>query len=172
MTQERTTTVELAQVLATVAGYLESRPGASLMTPSATGNLGDRYEVSISFDGRDDRITADEPASIGGGDAAPTPVDIALGALASCLAVGYRIWSEKLGIPIDDVEVRVRSEYDPRRLFGVDSVRPAGPDGIHVEVLVTGPTPERHEELRRAVEAASPVLDLFTAGRPISTTLG
>ncbi|WP_210480739.1 OsmC family protein [Naasia sp. SYSU D00948] len=125
------------------------------------------------------RITAgkhewvvDEPAALAGDDAAPSPVEYALGALSSCQVVVYRLYAQALGIRLDEVKVDVEGDLDARGLFGIDaSVRPGFRD-IRITITLEGPEPrERYEELRAAVDAACPVLDLFANATPVSARI-
>jgi uncharacterized OsmC-like protein len=114
------------------------------------------------------QVVVDEPAALAGDDAAPGPVDYAVVALASCQAVTYRFWAEKLGIALDDVEVKVDADLDLRGFFGLDdSVRP-GFSNVRVEVKPIGPESyERYQELADAVDEHCPVLDLFSNETPV-----
>jgi uncharacterized OsmC-like protein len=131
-----------------------------------SGNLTGPTRVSLRS-GRHG-VTVDEPASLGGADEAPGPVDYAVVALASCQAVTYRFWAEKLGIQLDDVEVKVDADLDLRGFFGLDDgVRP-GFTGVRVEVTPIGPeSAERYQELADAVDEHCPVLDLFANPTPV-----
>jgi putative redox protein len=51
------------------------------------------------------RLTADEPASAGGGDTGPTPYELLLGALGACTAMTVRLYAARHGWALDDVEV-------------------------------------------------------------------
>jgi putative redox protein len=58
-----------------------------------------------------DRVTImDEPASAGGTDAGPTPMETLLASLAGCTAVTLKMYSGRKGWPLEDVEVRVHLE--------------------------------------------------------------
>jgi uncharacterized OsmC-like protein len=117
---------------------------------------------------RQHTVSVDEPGRLGGGDAAPGPVDHALVALASCQAITYRFWAAKLGIALDDVDVSVEADLDLRGFLGFDgSVRP-GFTAVRVEVTPTGPEPAaRYRELAQIVDEHCPVLDLFANPTPV-----
>jgi putative redox protein len=114
----------------------------------------------------------DEPAALAGDDVAPSPVEVALGALAACQVVVYRLYAQALGIQVDDVRIKAEGDLDARRLFGIEeSVRP-GFNQVRLAVTVTGPeSEERYEELKAAVDTHCPVLDLFANATPVTTTL-
>jgi uncharacterized OsmC-like protein len=125
------------------------------------------------------RITAgrhefviDEPTALAGDDIAASPVEYALGALISCQIVVYRLYAHALGIQIDDIAISAEGDLDARKLFGIEeSVRP-GFGAVRLDIRITGPeTDERYQELRAAVDAHCPVLDLFANPTPISVSL-
>jgi uncharacterized OsmC-like protein len=131
-----------------------------------SGHLTGTTEVTLRS-GRH-TVLVDEPPTLAGEDGAPGPVDFALVALASCQAITYRFWAERLGIALDDVEVSVEADLDLRGFFGLDeSVRP-GFGAVRVAVTPRGPeSAERYQELADAVDAHCPVLDLFANATPI-----
>lgn len=135
-----------------------------------SGNLTGPTEVSLRA-GRH-AVTIDEPPALGGADAGASPVEHALLAIASCHAIAYRVWATKLGIALDDVEVKAEGDLDLRGFLGLDdAVRPGFTD-VRVTVAPSGPeTAERYRELSEAVEAHCPVLDLFANTTPVTTTL-
>jgi uncharacterized OsmC-like protein len=114
----------------------------------------------------------DEPAVLGGADAAANPVQYALASLGSCQAITYRFWAAQLGVELDTLSVRVEGDLDLRGFFGVDDeVRP-GFTAVRVEVTLAGPESEqRYAELAAAVDEHCPVLDLFKNPVPVSRAL-
>ncbi|WP_313811385.1 OsmC family protein [Glutamicibacter sp.] len=117
-------------------------------------------------------FTVDEPAALGGDDLAASPVEYALGALISCQVVVYRLYAQQLGIQVDDVKIAADGHLDVRGLFGIDaSIRP-GFTSVDLDVQITGPeSPQRYDELRQAVDAHCPVLDLFANPVPVTTAV-
>ena len=116
-------------------------------------------------------MTVDEPATIGGSEAGPSPIEMALVALGSCQAITYRLWATKLGIDVDSVRVSVEADYDARGLLGVSDHGRPGLTATRVNVTIEGPGRERFDELRIAVDEHCPVLDIFGAEVPVTTTL-
>ncbi len=153
-----------------VTGFLASTPEAGRSLQTADAELGERFRVVVSM--RPHEVVVDEPAVIGGGDEGPTPVQMALAALSSCQAITYRIWSERLGIPFDELTVRAEGTYDVRGLLGVDGLPRPGFTRIGVSVRIHGPeTTDRYEELRAAVDRHCPLLDLVTTPVQVTTEL-
>lgn len=117
-------------------------------------------------------LVVDEPPALAGGNVAANPVEYALAALGSCQAITYRFWAAHLGIAFDTLSVELEGDLDVRGFFGIDpTVRP-GYEQVRVKLHITGPeSPERYEELRRAVDEHCPVLDLFTNPTPVKVEL-
>lgn len=117
-------------------------------------------------------FVVDEPAPLAGDDIAASPVEYALGALAGCQIVVYRLYAQALGIQLDDIRITAEGDLDAARLLGKDpSVRP-GFNGVRLRIEVTGPEPqERYDQLQAAVDDNCPVLDLFTNPTPVEVTV-
>ncbi|WP_069162403.1 OsmC family protein [Nocardia altamirensis] len=145
-------------------------PANALVVFHATGTPEGTVGSAIST--RTHTIRVDEPATLGGTDTAANPVEVYLAALISCHVVTYRFWAQRLGITVDELEIHAEGDLDVRGFFGLDdSVRP-GFQAVRVTVRIGGPeTPQRYDELRQAVDAHCPVLDLTTGSTPVDTTL-
>lgn len=114
----------------------------------------------------------DEPAALAGDDLAASPVEYALGSLAACQVVVYRLYAHALGIQVDDIDVRAEGDLDARRLFGIDESVRAGFGAVRLQITLSGPeSAERYDELRAAVDAHCPVLDIFANATPVTTTV-
>jgi len=117
-------------------------------------------------------FVVDEPSALAGDDAAPSPVEVALGALVSCQVVVYRLYAQALGLTIDEIEIVAEGDLDARRLFGIDESVRAGFHDVRLKVDISGPnTVDEYENLRQVVDAHCPVLDLFSNPVPVSSVL-
>ncbi|WP_104474307.1 OsmC family protein [Microterricola pindariensis] len=114
----------------------------------------------------------DEPAGLGGDNAAANPVEVALAAIIACQVVSYRVWALNLGVVLDTIEASAEGDLDVRGFFGLDDTVRPGFTAVRVTVNVSGPESEaRYRELHAAVDAHCPVLDLFANPTPVQTTL-
>ena len=104
-----------------------------------------------------------------GGDAAPTPAEILLAALASCLTSGLGNIAAVRKINLESVESRVEGDIDLRGILGLSGEVRNGFQQIRVSFRVRGDAPPA--ELRGLVEQAvarSAVYDVLIHGVPIS----
>jgi len=104
-------------------------------------------------------LRVDLPPEEGGAGVGPYPGELMRASLGACLAMGYKIWSARLGIPIDDATVEVTCEYDARGQLGLDPTVSIGWQRIAFDITVTTRAPEA--DVLRLVEHAdrmSPML--------------
>ncbi|MDP9027024.1 MAG: OsmC family protein [Actinomycetota bacterium] len=114
----------------------------------------------------------DEPGALAGDDLGASPVEFALGALISCQIVVYRLYANALGIQVDDIDITAEGDLDARRLFGIDETVRAGFTEVRLDIQLTGPeSEERYQQLRDAVDAHCPVLDLFANATPVKVSV-
>ncbi len=125
---------------------------------------GFRSEVSIRSHG----LTVDEPESLGGTDKGPNPVELVLAALGTCQEITYRAYAAAMSIPVEEISVTIEGDIDLRGFFAVDeSVRP-GYQAIKGTVhIVSSASEEQIEQLRGAVNAHCPVLDIISDSVPV-----
>lgn len=156
----------IADVIENIRQGTESDPAAGKVLVKVSGAL--TGPTAVDMRSRQHRVSVDEPGALGGKDAAPGPVDYALVALASCLAITYRFWAEKLGIVLKDVDVSVEADLDLRGFLGFDDAVSPGFTAVRFEVTPRGPeSAERYQELAEIVDEHCPVLDLFSNPTPV-----
>ena len=147
-----------------------SEPGVARVSFKVEGELVGPTEVDLHA--RAHALKVDEPELLAGDDKAANPVEYALAALASCQAITYRFWAEKLGIRLDGLEVSAEGDLDLHGFFGLDGEARAGFTAVRIDITPHGPEPaERYRELADVVDAHCPVLDLFANPTPIARRL-
>jgi uncharacterized OsmC-like protein len=146
---------------------VSARPGIARGTARTTAVLRAGLDCTVT-DGAHVLKVGMTPKYGGLGDA-PNPGVLGRGALASCLAVGYGIWSARLGVPFEAIEVEVQADYDVRGELGVaDDTRP-GYLAMRYVVTVTSASPEA--DVLRVLDAAdrcSSYRDIFSNGVPLA----
>jgi uncharacterized OsmC-like protein len=119
---------------------------------------------------REHRLIVDEPESLGGTDAGPNPVELILAALGTCQEITYRAYATALGIPLERVSVELEGDIDLRGFFGVDdTVRPGYQKISGTVTLESSAGEEQLQQLRAAVNAHCPVLDIVS--QPVTVEL-
>ena len=149
---------------------LAAAPDNALATFSAQSRLGDGVDSRVSI--RQFTAGVDEPEALGGGDTAPNPVEYVLAALGSCQEITYRLYADALGIPVDNVSVRLTGTIDLRGLFNVDDTVRPGFREITAEVTIYSPAPaEDIQRLKLIVDRHCPVLDILRNPTPVELGL-
>jgi len=119
---------------------------------------------------RDFEIRIDEPATLGGTDRGPNPVELVLAALGACQEITYRLYADALGIPVNSISVTLAGRLDLRGFFAADEgVRPGFKD-IHAKVTIDSPaSADDIERLKATVDRHCPVLDILRNVTPVKT---
>src|SRR5262245_42448939 len=112
------------------------------------------------------RFTADEPLELFGTDVAANPQEYLMGALASCMTVGWGANAALRGIRLQSLESATAGRLDLRGFLGIDAAVAPGYETIRYRVRVKGDaTREQFAEIHAAVKATSP--NYFNLSRPI-----
>jgi uncharacterized OsmC-like protein len=160
----------LRQLIGETQSKFQAEPSSAVVTFESTSRLqeGLRSEAVM----REHRLVVDEPAALGGSDAGPNPVELILAALGTCQEITYRAYATALGIPLDEVAVKLTGTIDLKGFFAVDdSVRP-GYQRISGTVRLQSSASEAElQTLRAAVNAHCPVLDILTNPVPVELDL-
>ena len=72
---------------------------------ATVGPTGYRTEISA---GRN-TFLADEPIALGGTGVGPTPYELLLAALGSCMAITLRMYADRKGWPLESVSIQLRT---------------------------------------------------------------
>jgi uncharacterized OsmC-like protein len=114
-------------------------------------------------------LMVDEPPDLGGGDAAPFPIEVVLAALAGCVTNATATNASLFDVPIDGIEMELEAHMDARGFLGHDkSVR----NGItDISYTITIQSPAAEDKVRRCketIDRKSAVRD--TLANPVNIT--
>lgn len=156
----------LQQLIVDTQATYRADPSQAQATFGSTSELQDGLCSHVTI--RDHSLVVDEPEQLGGDDSGPNPVELVLAALGTCQEITYRAYATALGIPLDKVSVKLEGDIDLRGFFAVDdSVRP-GYQKIRGTVhLESSAGEEALQQLRQAVNAHCPVLDILSKPVPV-----
>jgi len=118
--------------------------------------VGLRSDVGI----RHFQIVSDEPLKMGGSDAGPTPMELVLAGVASCVHVTLRLVAAERGVDLGRVAIAFEGDIDRRGLFGTADVRP---DFLSVRGEISAEADDATlASLAETVARRSPALSLLT----------
>ena len=111
----------------------------------------------------------DEPPSLAGKNAGPSPVELILVALGTCQEIVYSAYASMMGIELISVKVDVKGKLDLKGLFGLDKSVPAGYKSISFVTSIESPADEESiQALIKIVETHCPVMDTLIRPMTIS----
>lgn len=126
----------------------------------ATNAAGTRTKVQV----RDfDPVYTDEPASLGGTNTAPSPMETVLVALVGCDGVIINGVAEAMGFKYAGVDLFTESQIDVRGPKGVPGIRPYFESAKLDIVIYTDEAEDRVLKLQKNVEFRCPVMNLLRA---------
>jgi uncharacterized OsmC-like protein len=114
------------------------------------------------------QIDTDLPGPLMGTDVGPSPLEVALSALGSCVATTVAVHAAAKGIELGKVEVTIAGKLDLRGFLNLADVR-TGYQRLDLKVTLQSGLAE--EDVAQFVESAtrfSPVLDLFRRGTEVA----
>lgn len=134
----------------------------------ATNAAGTRTKIQV----RDfDPVYTDEPASLGGTNTAPSPLETVLVALVGCDGVIINGVATAMGFQYAGVDFACESQIDVRGPKGVSGIRPYF-ETVTLEIVVYTDEPEaRFQQLRKNVEFRCPVMNLLNAAKVDMTVI-
>jgi uncharacterized OsmC-like protein len=116
-------------------------------------------------------IAFDEPPTLGGTKTAPNPVEQLLGALGSCLVIGYAANASVAGIELKDLRIELEGNLDLHTFLGLADGN-AGFSAIRARVHIESDTNDGAvEALHRKVVSTSPVGHTLSRSIPVGVDL-
>ncbi|WP_348533070.1 OsmC family protein [Haloarcula marina] len=121
---------------------------------------------------QDFTLQGDEPEQILGERTSPNAVEALLGALGSCLTVGYAANAAAMGIELDSLRFEMEGDVDLRGFLGISEDVHPGYEAVTCTVYMDADASEKElEQLRQHVEATSPLVDVLTNEVALETHL-
>ena len=136
----------------------------NLVTGTATSrltNIPGRAIVSA----RGHHFIVDSPPPLGGPNEEINPIDVLLGALATCGTFVCETAASEEGIPYHNISVDVAGDFDPRGVCG-DPVDPSI-QSIRIRLNLSGPTEEQAQFLAESFRQRCPVYGTLSKAVPI-----
>ena len=130
-----------------------SDPSASRITIHARGAQAD-VPISCSIDIGRAVYQAEAHQGVGGAGAGACSGDLLLGALAACAQITCQMVAAAMGIPAEQIEVKVDGDLDLRGTLGISKDVPVGFEDIRLQFNVVAPlaTPEQLRALQEKTE--------------------
>jgi putative redox protein len=126
---------------------------------------GDRFAIGV----RDHMLTVDQPLADGGEDTAPTPTELLVASLASCVAFYARRYLARHHLPTAGLIVTADYTLEPRPARVTDiRVDIQVPDGIPAERLDALLAVASHCTVHNTL-ADPPTVTVTLAGAPVAT---
>ena len=114
-------------------------------------------------------IETDEPAPLGGTDAAVDPMELVLAAVGTCLTIGWVTQARKRNLDYRSLRIEVAGDYDLRGYLDLDEETRPGFTSISYTVDVdTDASAEELAEIKEAAERTSPMFDNVLNATPVS----
>jgi putative redox protein len=103
------------------------------------------------------KLQADEPASVGGGDAGPDPYDYLMAGLGACTSMTVGLHARRKKFPLEKITVSLHHSRIHAKDCEDCETNEGMLDRIDVDLELTGPlSPDQHSELMR-IAAKCPV---------------
>ena len=164
--EEETATTE--EVEATKTEEAEPK-SSSLATASAVSRLSNQPGRAI-VTARGNHFVVDSVPPLGGPNEEINPLDLMLGALATCGAFVYETAAEEMGIPLTEIAATVEGDLNPAGVKD-GSVNPRI-QAIRVHMDLTGASEEQAEELAKEFQARCPIYTTLSRSAPIEISTG
>jgi uncharacterized OsmC-like protein len=148
----------------TTGEKLEASVAEGLSTASATARTSNQYGRAI-VSARGNHFVVDSVPPLGGPNEERNPLDLALGALATCGTFIYETAAQEMGIELTDIATTVEGEFDGRGVKD-GSVNPRI-QVFRVKMELSGATAEQAEKLSEEFQARCPIYTTLSRSAPI-----
>ena len=135
-----------------------------LSTASATARTSNQYGRAI-VSARGNHFVVDSVPPLSGPNEERNPLDLALGALATCGTFIYETAAQEMGIELTDIAATVEGDFDARGVKD-GSVNPRF-QAFRVKMELSGATAEQAEKLSEEFQARCPIYTTLSRSAPI-----
>ena len=153
-------TDRIVNAVTSLVGHLQQKPEKANTQFKVRASLNEGVLAKIAI--RDFELISDEPASLGGTNKGPNPVELVLGALAACQEIVISAYAAVLGVKIDGVDIEVKGDIDLRGFLNVAEVRP-GYNNVEFSTTIKTSETDRVklDQLIQFAEKKCPVYDII-----------
>jgi len=140
-----------------------------MATISLTSNLSNQNGRAI-ITTRSHHLIVDSPPPLGGPNEELNPLDLLLGALATCGTFVIETAAKEMGIPITSVKVEAQGDFDPRGVRGEAGIDPRITE-FRVRVQLDGATSDQALDLVEQFKKRCPVYTTLSRSAPVKFEL-
>jgi putative redox protein len=158
---DKSTNETIGKAVGRLISQIQEKPDSSIIEPLINSELVNGFQSNTTI--RNFNITVDEPVALGGTDKGPNPVELVLGALASCKEIVIKAYAVALGIPVTSVKVVSKGKLDLKGFLNLDEeTRPGFKEvDYRIEIKSTESNPEKLKQLETLIETKCPVHDII-----------
>ena len=128
--------------------------------------------LAVETSVRDFQLTSDEPEEMGGENQGPTPMELVLAGLGSCLGIMAKMSANKLQVNLEEVKVHVEGDFDRRAIGGKEDAK-TGFQNIRATLDLRGNlSGTEKEKIIAKVEQACPVTDTLKSSTKLEIERG
>jgi uncharacterized OsmC-like protein len=169
--------VDVRALQAPIRQHYDDDPDSAPVVLSVRGGSSDLADplhcVVVTGSAPEAVLRAGAHPAVGGDGDVPCSGDLLLAALAACQETTVRMVAANMGIELEELEVSVEGDWDPRGTLAMGKAFPIGITAIraHTRVVVRGDERgERAERLLRSAERYCVVLSSLREGVPVEST--
>jgi putative redox protein len=152
---------------------------AALLTPTAVTDEREWITASVGPTGYRTEITAgphryfaDEPVPLGGTGTGPTPYELLLGALGSCMAMTLRMYADRKRWPLHGVRIHLRSERAHEKDCEKCESEEVGLPRVARRIELAGPLSADQRDRLPQIADRCPVKQTLQRGLVVETVTG
>jgi putative redox protein len=118
------------------------------------------------------RFDADEPTALGGTGTGPTPYELLLGALGSCMAMTLRMYADRKRWPLHGVRIHLRTERAHEQDCEKCENEEVGLPRIARRIELAGPLSDEQRNRLHQIADRCPVKQTLQRGLIVETVTG